>query len=126
MPNRKTALIQALAVARQRKAEKAQAKKRINTPPKVQKNDPPDLGIISNPKRQLAKVCTDAAMIMGWDKAIQKTAYENSVSEQEMRQILDDALDYEDKADPSGRIEGLQDWAHERRGSSVLASPRRR
>lgn len=126
MPNRKTALVQALAVARQRKQEKRESMKRLKEPPKPQENKPPELGIISNPKRHLAKVCTDAAMLMGWDKAIQKTAYENNISEQEMRQILDDALDYEDKADPSGRIEGLQDWANEKRGSSVQAAPRHR
>lgn len=65
-------------------------------------------------------------MLTGWDRAIQKTAYENNISEQEMRNILDQALEYEDKTSPSNKIEGLEDWRNEKRGSSELASPRRR
>lgn len=126
MPNRKTALIQALATARRVKAEKAEAKRRIKEPVKRQENLAPEMEVLANPKRHLAKKCTDQAMLVGWDRAVQKTAYENNISEQEMRTILDDALDYEDKADPSGRIEGLQDWKHEKKGLSMLASPRRR
>lgn len=126
MATRKSLLLERLAVARERKAEKRVRVVRLKKPIKRQENHAPELGIISNPKRLLAKECTDQAMLMGWDRAIQKTAYENNISEQEMRTILDEALDYEDKADPSGRIEGLQDWANERRGSSVQAAPKRR
>jgi hypothetical protein len=122
----KRSLLMNLATARQKKADKAAATKRIHEAPKTIESKPIETEVITNPKRQLAKTCTDQAMIMGWDKAIQKTAYENSIAESEMRQILDDALDYEDKADPSGRIEGIEDWAKEKRGSSVLAAPKRR
>lgn len=84
------------------------------------------LEIISNPERELAAKTVYDAMIMGWDRSIQKHAYEGGVFEHELRLILDKALEYQDKADPSGRIEGLEDWMHEKRGRSSLASPRRR
>ena len=125
MATRKETLLRALALAREKKAAKAEAKQRLREAPKIQPAKPVEKEVIDSPKRHLAKECTDQAMIMGWDKAIQKTAYENGISESEMRQILDDALEYEDKADPSGRIDGLEDWRHEKRGSSTLASPRR-
>lgn len=79
--------------------------------------------IISNPERELAADTAHDAMIMGWDAAIQKHAYENRIPDAKLRSILDLALDYEDKADPQGRIEGIRDWAHEKRGSSALAAP---
>lgn len=60
-------------------------------------------------------------MISGWDKAIQRTAYENDISEQQMRRILDEALKYNEKADPSGRIDELNDWKNEKRGTSSLS-----
>lgn len=77
-------------------------------------------------ERILAEKTTSAAMIMGWEKAIQKNAYENNILERELREILDKALKYDEKADPSGRIENIQDWASEKRGRSRLASPRLR
>lgn len=126
MASRKQALILALASARSAKAEKADARKRMAEQPKRIEKASIETEVITHPKRELAKACTDQAMLVGWERAIQKTAYENEVSEAEMRQILDDALDYEDKADPSGRIDGLEDWRREKRGSSELASPRRR
>jgi len=121
----KRSLLAALATARQRKAEKRESIKQIKVAPKRQESEAPELGVIANPKRHLAKECTDQAMLTGWDRAIQKTAYESNISEQEMRDILDQALEYENKADPAGRIEGLQDWQHEKRGVSSLASPKR-
>ena len=126
MPTKKQSLIQALAFARQKKSEKSAAKKNIAAPIKRIEQKPVETEVITHPKRELAKECTDQAMLVGWERAIQKTAYENGVSEEEMRKILDEALEYEDKADPSGRIDGLEDWRHEKKGSSALASPRRR
>lgn len=120
------ALLASLALARDKKAEKREATTRIEAPVPREPAKAPDMGVITNPQRMIAKECTDQAMLVGWDRAIQKTAYEAGISEQTMRQILDAALDYEDKADPAGRIEGLEDWRNEKRGSSELASPRRR
>ena len=82
--------------------------------------------LITNPERELASKTTQDALIMGWDKAIQKNAYENHISERELGKILDKALAYQEKADPAGRIEGIEDWGNEKKGSSRLASPRRR
>lgn len=123
MATRKS-LIASLANARERKSEKSAATKKIEAPVSAQPAKPIETEVITHPKRVLAKTCTDQAMIVGWDKAIQKTAYENGISEQQMREILDDALEYEDKADPAGRIDGLQDWAQEKRGSSALMAAR--
>lgn len=89
----------------------------------AKKRESPNFGIITNPERELAAKTTHDAMIMGWDQSVQKHAYENRISEQRMREILDAALKYNEKADPSGRIEGIMDWAHEKRGSSSLAAP---
>ncbi len=85
----------------------------------------PEMQIITNPQREIAAATTADAMVMGWDLAIQKNAYENRIPEQRVRELLDEALEYEDKSDPSGRIEGLEDWRHEQRGSSTLASPKK-
>lgn len=117
----KKKLVEALATAKAEKRESS--KKPPITAPKPTESRAPDLGIITNPVRQIAKATTDDAMVMGWDQAIQKNAYENRVTESRIREMLDEALDYEDKADPSGRIEGLQDWMHEKRGNSTLAAP---
>lgn len=82
----------------------------------------PPSEIISNPERELADKCAKSAMICGWKKAIQTTAYENQISEDRMRSLLDEALEYNDKADPSGKIHELEDWERERRGRSSLAA----
>lgn len=92
--------------------------------PKVEEVPPPS-EIISNPERELADKCAKHAMIAGWSKAIQECAYESNISEDRMRSILDEALEYNDKADPSGKIHELEDWEREKRGSSALASPRK-
>jgi hypothetical protein len=71
-------------------------------------------------QRVVADATAKDAMVMGWDRAIQKHAYENRISDHELRRILDQACDYNDKADPAGRIEELDDWKAERRGRSRL------
>jgi hypothetical protein len=76
-------------------------------------------------QREIAKDCAKDAMVMGWDLAIQKHAYENRIPESELRRLLDQASEYNDKADPSGRIDELNDWDAQKRGRSQIASPRR-
>lgn len=66
--------------------------------------------VISNPERELAKKVADMAMVSGWDKAIMHYALEAHLGYTDMEKILDDAAKYNDKADPSGRIEELEDW----------------
>jgi hypothetical protein len=105
MATKKSTLLKRLALAREAKAEKSKPK--VAPPSEPEKS--PDLGIIAK-----------MAMVAGWDKAIQEHAYQNRVSEDRVREILDEALDYDDKADPSGRIEGIEDWAREKRGNSTL------
>ncbi len=120
MASKRGILLKQLALAREKKAEKAVA----SVPPKPEAKEAPDMGIVTNPAREIAKKVTEMAMVAGWDLAIQKHAYENQVPEQRIKQILDEALEYEDKADPSGRVEGLQDWIQEKKGNSTLKSPR--
>jgi hypothetical protein len=105
-----------LALARNAKAEKSKPKEA----PPSEPEKAPDLGIVSNPSREIANQVTEMAMVAGWDKAIQEHAYQNKVSEDRIREILDEALEYDDKADPSGRIENIQDWQREKRGRSTL------
>ncbi len=79
----------------------------------------------SDEQRELVKKTASDAMVMGWDLAIQKHAYENRILEPELRRLLDQVSEYNDKADPSGRIHELNDWEIEKRGRSRLASSRR-
>jgi hypothetical protein len=76
-------------------------------------------------QRELVASCAKDAMVMGWDLSIQKHAYENRILEPEMRRLLDQVSEYNDKADPAGRIHELNDWEQEKRGRSKLASSRR-
>ena len=76
-------------------------------------------------QRHVANDVAKDAMVMGWDRSIQKHAYENRIPEDEVRRLLDEAVAYNDKADPPGRIQELEDWKVQKRGRSNLASPRR-
>lgn len=77
---------------------------------------------ISNPERELASEVARDAMIMGWERSIQKHAVERGILGREVEKILDEALKYNDKADPSGRIPELADWKNQKRGRSDLAT----
>ncbi len=116
MATKRNILLKRLALAREKKAEKATK----SVPPKSEADETPDMGVITNPAREIAAKVTEMAMVAGWDKAIQENAYQNRVPEQRIREMLDEAYEYQDKADPSGRIEGLQDWQNEKRGNSTL------
>ncbi len=107
MPNEITLKL-ALAKETKKKGEKKEAPKVVE--PVLDRDVPAD------EQRELA-----SAMVMGWDRAIQKHAYENRVPEDEVRRLLDQASEYNDKADPSGRIEELNDWEIQKRGRSTLA-----
>ncbi len=128
MATKRNVLLKRLALAREAKAGKNDPKAEKNAPkapPKPEPKEAPDMGIVTNPARKVAADVTEMAMVAGWDLAIQKHAYENQVPEQRIREMLDEAYEYQDKADPSGRIEGLQDWQNEKRGNSTLAAPSR-
>ena len=73
---------------------------------------------ISDREREVANEVAKDAMIMGWDKAIERAAREFSVSTLEIKVILNKASDYNAKADPSGRIAELDDWERQKRGRS--------
>jgi len=95
---KRSVLIERLALARKKKAAK-NPPGGISSPVSAKKapdvkEDPPVSQIVSNPEREL---------------------------EDRMRALLDDALEYNDKADPSGRIHELEDWKVQRRGRSNLA-----
>jgi hypothetical protein len=122
----KSELLQRLAKARSVKASKSDVKatEKPSKPLVAPEGDKPPIQreVPADGQRQLAKECAEQAMICGWDKAIQMSAYENRISEHEMRKILDEALEYNDKADPSGRIHELEDWEREKMGRSTLAA----
>ncbi len=124
MATKRNELLERLATARaaKRKAlpqdDRKAPSKPLRAPRVPETTDPVD--IITNPQRELAKEVTDMAMVMGWQKAVQEGAYKNIISEVEMKKVLDEAVKYQDKADPSGRIDGIDDWGVERRGRSQL------
>lgn len=116
----KNALLERLALARKAKEDKKAAEK-----PKVEPAPGPvQREVPADPQRELADRTAKDAMVMGWPQAIQKHAYENRIPESELEQVLDEVLAYNDKADPSGVIPELEDWKHEKRGTSRLTSPR--
>jgi hypothetical protein len=80
--------------------------------------------VISEPERELAKDIADRAMVAGWETAIRHFASELAVDELRIRKLLNDALDYNDKADPAGRIGELEDWRQYKQRQSDLP-PRR-
>ncbi len=100
------------------------AKKRLPLKAPEPKVEVLNRDVPADEQRELASACAKDAMVMGWDQAIQKHAYENRVPETEVRRLLDEASEYNDKADPSGRIEELNDWEIQKRGRSELKSPR--
>lgn len=77
---------------------------------------------ITSAEREVAKEVADNAMIVGWDKAIQRKAQNLGTNELSIRQVLNKAAEYNDKADPSGRIHELEDWSVEKRERSERAS----
>lgn len=126
MANSREDLLRRLALANKARAVK---KKQVDAEkPQVTIKEHPPAPVADVPadgQRELAKATAVDAMVMGWSRAIQKHAYEASIPESELRKVLDAALEYNDKADPSGRIQELEDWRHEKRGTSTLAPKRR-
>lgn len=138
MATKKSILLERLAQNKEKRETKTKAKESLQAPyseqliskrnstvdernaPSSEHDKSPDLGVIANPSRELAKCVTDTAMVCGWEKAIQEHAYQNRVSEDRIREILNEAIEYDEKADPSGRIEGIEDWKREKQGSSTL------
>lgn len=125
MATKREELLRRLALAnKSRAAAKAQGAKMEKVAPKPA-TEALDREVPADGQRELADATAKDAMVMGWDQAIQKHAYENRIPEQELRRLLDQALEYNDKADPSGRIDELEDWKIQRRGRSALAPQRR-
>lgn len=77
---------------------------------------------LSDSERHLAKQVADDAMIMGWNVAIARHARMLGTNDLLIRQLLNKASDYNDKADPGGRIPELDDWKVEKRERSERAS----
>jgi hypothetical protein len=123
MATKKSVLLERLALARERRATPTKNERTLKAPaPEPEAKPDQEMGVITDPQRELAAETTEKAMICGWDKAIQTVAYGARISEDRLREILDEALEYQSKADPSGRISGLDDWAREKRGRSSLAA----
>ena len=68
--------------------------------------------VISHAERELAAKVADRAMIGGWENAVKWAMREYDIPEYRVEQILDDAFEYNEKADPQGRIPELEDWAN--------------
>jgi hypothetical protein len=83
-----------------------------------------DKTVPSTAERELAEEVAEHAMIAGWETACKKKANEMEVSIKHITDILDKCLAYNDKADASGRIHELEDWALERRTGSERARAR--
>jgi len=79
---------------------------------------------ISHAEREMAREVADRAMLVGWERAIGWKASELGVSDLRIRDLLNKAAKYNEKADPAGRIPELEDWEVEKRGRSELASAR--
>ena len=73
---------------------------------------------ISSREREVAYEVANRAMISGWENAIIWAAREFDVPTMDIRVILNKASDYNQKADPSGRIPELDDWLNQKRGRS--------
>jgi hypothetical protein len=71
---------------------------------------------LSRFERELAQVIADRAQIVGWDEAINWAAREYNVRPLQMGLMMHVAADYNDQADPSGRIPELQDFQLEEQG----------
>jgi hypothetical protein len=72
--------------------------------------------MLSHFERELAEQIANRAQIVGWDKAVGFFANEYKVKPLTMSLLLDSVAEYNDKADPSGRVEELEDYVGERDG----------
>ena len=77
---------------------------------------------VTDAERQIAKQIGTDAMVMGWDRAIQRNATSMGAPELVLRNLLNKVAEYNDKADPTGRIPELEDWKVEKRERSERAS----
>lgn len=68
------------------------------------------MDVISDQEREFAAEVADFAMMAGWDRSILTHAKDSGMSEQQIILILNKAADYNDSADPKGRIDALEDW----------------
>ena len=64
----------------------------------------------SDQEREFAKEVADYGVMAGWDKALGRFARQSGMSESQIILILNRVSDYNDKADPKGRIDALNDW----------------
>ena len=68
------------------------------------------MDVISDQEREFAAEVANFAMMAGWDRAIQTHAKDSGLKEEQVILILNKAADYNDSADPKGRIDALNDW----------------
>lgn len=61
-------------------------------------------------EREFVKEVADFGVMAGWDRSIQKHAQDSGLSEEQIILMLNRVADYNDKADPKGRIDALEDW----------------
>ena len=69
---------------------------------------------ISHFERELSELIANRAQLTGWKPAIAWAAGEYKVKPLTISLMLDQAAEYNDVADPSGRIEELEDYTAER------------
>jgi hypothetical protein len=64
----------------------------------------------SDQEREFAKEVADYGVMAGWDKAIQRFARQSGMNERQIILILNTVSEYNQKADPKGRVDALADW----------------
>jgi hypothetical protein len=64
----------------------------------------------SDQEREFAKEVADYGVMAGWDKAIQRFARQSGMNERQIILILNTVSEYNQKADPKGRVDALNDW----------------
>lgn len=70
--------------------------------------------VITGAEREVAAEIAHRAMVSGWENAIKWAQREYDLAEHKIKNLLDEALEYNKKADAQGRIHELEDWRFER------------
>lgn len=77
------------------------------------------MDVLSDLEREFASEVANFAMMAGWDRAIMQGAKDKKMTEEQVILILDKAADYNDSADPKGRIDALEDWKRHKKSPEV-------
>src|SRR6266496_1857610 len=79
-------------------------------------------GVLTDAELNLVKEIANRAMIAGWENAIFMATRQSGISQIQVRDLLNRAVDFNNSADPHSRIPELANWEKERMGRSERAS----